>query len=66
MKDIGENSIEFPSEDYPEFRPKIVKEVIEKLDQEGLDTLAIVATKSNREENVVTKVVMRKRECSTP
>lgn len=62
MQDIGENTAEFPSEDYPEFRLKIVKEVIEKLDQEGLDTLA---TESSREENVVTIIVMRKGEFST-
>lgn len=44
MQDISENSIELPSEDYPEFALEIVKEELEKLDQEGLDTLATTTT----------------------
>ncbi len=44
MQDIGENFVELPSENYPEFRLEIIKEVLERLDQEGLDTLVVVAT----------------------
>ncbi len=66
MKDVSENSIELPSEDYPEFGPKIVKEVLEKLDQEGLDTLAAAAIENSKEEKEEKNVSIRKRECSTP
>ena len=65
MQDIGENSIEFPLEDYLEFRQEVVDKVIEKLNQDGLDTLAIVATESSKEENVVTTIFIREGECST-
>ena len=61
MQDISENSVELPSEDYLEFRPKIVKDVLEKLDQEGFDTLVAIAKESNKEEKKETTIVIRKK-----
>ena len=65
MLDISENFVELPSENYPKFRPKIVKELLEKLDQEGLDKLAAVAIESSKEEKEEKYIVIRKGGCST-
>ena len=48
MQEISENSAKLPLENFPKFRPKLVIEVLKKLDREGLDTLAIVAIEYSR------------------
>lgn len=58
MWDIGENPEDLPSEDYPKFRKEIVEEVMEKFNQDGLDTLATTEAKFTKEENVVTKIII--------
>ena len=66
IKDTGENLEDLPFKNYLEFRQEIVEEVMEKCNQDGLDTLATIAGESSKKENMVTIIIISEGECSTP